>query len=128
MVYKKAGHADLMDQIVSDSQLAGEIKKHSRFGKPIPSLLFSGDVYSNFLNTASAAGYLPPFVILQKEIRLEISKAITLKELESAEFEIMNLIDAINESILKYNSICPPKMKKGKIDFDNIENQYKIWE
>jgi hypothetical protein len=128
MVYKKDGHADLKDQIASDYQLDMDIKKQLGFGKTFSSHLFSGDVYSNFLNTTRDAGYLPPFVILKKEIRQEISKAIKLKEIESAEYEIMSLIDAINKRIFKYNLICPPKMKKGKIGLDNIENQYKIWE
>ncbi|MDR7236635.1 hypothetical protein [Neobacillus drentensis] len=71
---------------------------------------------------------LPSFVILQKEIRQQISKAIKIKELGPTESEIMSLIEEINERILKYNSICPPKMKKGKIELDNIEDRYKIWE
>jgi hypothetical protein len=128
MVYKKDGLTELKDQIASVYHLDVDIKKQLGFGKTLTSHLFSGDVYSNFLNTVRDPGYLPPFVILQKEIRQEISKAIKLKEIESAESEILSLIDAINERILKYNLICPPKMKKGKIGFDNIENQYKIWE
>ncbi len=71
---------------------------------------------------------LPSFVILQTEIRQEISKAIKIKDLGPTESELMSLIDSINEKIMKYNSICPPKMKKGKIELDNIEDRYKIWE
>ena len=40
---------------------------------------------------------LPSFVILQKEIRQEISKAIKIKELGPTESELMSLIDGINE-------------------------------
>lgn len=128
MVYKKAGHADLVDQIVNATPYDEIFKKHSRLGKPLPSDLFSGEVDSIFLNTDCVTGYLPPFVILQKEIRQEISKVTKLIELEHTENEIKSLLDTINERILKFNSICPPKMKKGKIGFDNIENQYKVWE
>jgi hypothetical protein len=70
---------------------------------------------------------LPSFVILQKEIRQEISKAIKIKELEPTESDTMRLVDGINERILKYNSICPPKMKKGKIDLDNMGAGYENW-
>jgi hypothetical protein len=71
---------------------------------------------------------LPSFVNLQTEIRQEISKAIKINELGPTESEFMNLIESINEKIMKYNSICPPKMKKGKIGLDNMEDGYKIWE
>jgi hypothetical protein len=128
MVFKKDSHTDLMDQMDSDYQLNEEIKKHPRFNKPSSSQLFSGDIYTNGLNVASDTGHLPSFIILKREIRQEISKTLKLKEQAPAESEIINMIDTINERILKYNSICPPKMKKGKIDFDTIENQEKIWE
>lgn len=127
MVYKKDSHADLIGQMDSDYQLNEEINKYPRFDKPSPSQL-SGDIYSNSLNATSDTGYLPSFILLQREIRQEISKTLKFKEQAPAESEIMSMIDAINERILKYNSICPPKMKKRKIDINTIENQEKTWE
>ena len=127
MVYKKDSHADLMGQMDNDYQLNEEIKKHPSFNEPCPSQIFSGDIYSNSLNVASDTGHLPSFIILEREIKQEIFKTLKLKEQAPTESEIMKMIDAINVRILKYNSICPPKMKKGKIDFETIENQEKIW-
>ncbi|MFJ5716871.1 DUF1992 domain-containing protein [Neobacillus sp. NPDC093127] len=125
---KDNGHVNWMDQVSKDYNLDEEMKKHPGFGKPLPSRLFSGDIYSNFLNTAKEAGYLPPFVALQKEIRQEIGKALKLKEENANEPELTNLIAEINEKIKKYNSSCPPSMQRGRIGLDNIEKLYKIWE
>ncbi|WHY88730.1 DUF1992 domain-containing protein [Neobacillus novalis] len=125
---KDDGHVNWMDQVSKDYNLDEEMKKHPGFGKPLPSRLFSGDIYSNFVNTAKEAGYLPPFVALQKEIGQEIAKALKLKEENTKESELTNVISEINLKIQKYNSTCPPSMQRGRISLDNIEKLYKIWE
>lgn len=128
MSFKKDGNDQSVNQKSNDYNLDEEIKNHPGFGKPLPSHLFSGDIYANFTKTAKEAGYLPPFIELQKEIRHEIAKAMKLKGDDTKESAAKNMIDEINKKIQKYNTICPPMMQKGRINFDSIENQYINWE
>ena len=83
---------------------------------------------NNFLNIAKNAGYLPPWINLQKEIREKI--ALTLKMIEQNEIEskLKGSIGEINVKIAKYNDACPPNMQRGRISLENIANQYKLWE
>lgn len=111
-----------------DYNLDEDMKKHPGFGKPLPKHLISGDIYSNFINTARNAGYLPPFVAKQKEIRLEMAKLLDLIEKNAADSEVTSLLTDINHKIKKYNTICPPKMQRIIISLEDIEKQYKIWE
>ena len=104
-----------------------EAKKLPGFGKPLPKNLFSGDIYNNFLKTAKEAGYLPPFVALQKEIRLEMVKLLKMIETESKEEEINSLIDEMNNKIKKYNMECPKSMQKMLINLEDIELHSKVW-
>ncbi|WP_369903346.1 DnaJ family domain-containing protein [Bacillus manliponensis] len=119
---------NLIDQIIKNSNIDEEIKKNPGYGKPLPKNLFNGDVYSNFLNTAKNAGYLPAWISLQKEIREKI--ALTLKMIEKGTIEsnIKISIDEINEKIKKYNGSCPPNMQRSKVSLENIRGQYKFWE
>jgi len=128
MPLKKDGHDQSINQKSGKYNLDEEMKNHPGFGKPLPSHLFSGDIYANFTKTAKEAGYLPPFVALQKEIRDEIEKVMKLKAADRKESETKGLIDEINKKIQKYNTTCPPMMQKGRVSFKNIENQYKNWE
>ncbi|WHX98201.1 DUF1992 domain-containing protein [Neobacillus sp. DY30] len=104
-----------------------EAKKLPGFGKPLPKNLFSGDIYSNFLKTAKDAGYLPPFVALQKEIRNDMSKLLNAIEGGSTEEEINHLIDEINVKVKKYNIECPSSMQKMLVSLEDIELHTKIW-
>lgn len=104
-----------------------EAKKLPGFGKPLPKNLFSGDIYSNFLKTAKEAGYLPPFVALQKEIRDAMAKLLKLIEGGSTGIEINSLIDEINVKVKKYNMECPTSMQKMLVSLEDIELHAKIW-
>ena len=104
-----------------------EAKRLPGFGKPVPKNLFSGDIYSNFLKTAKEAGYLPPFVALQKEIRKDMAKLLTVIEAGSTEKEINHLIDEINVKVNKYNMECPRSMQKMLVSLEDIELHAKVW-
>ncbi|MCM3691339.1 DUF1992 domain-containing protein [Neobacillus niacini] len=104
-----------------------EAKKLPGFGKPLPKNLFSGDIYNNFLKTAKEAGYLPPFVAIQKEIRQEMTKLLKMIEKESKEEDITSIIDEMNVKIKKYNMECPTSMQKMLITLEDIELHAKVW-
>ena len=104
-----------------------EAKKLPGFGKPLPKNLFSGDIYNNFLKSAKEAGYLPPFVALQKEIRQEMVELLKMIESESKEEGINSLIDEMNVKIKKYNMECPTSMQKMLITLEEIEFHAKVW-
>lgn len=118
---------NLIDQIVKDSKIDEEVKKNPGFGKPFPKSFFSGDTYSNFLNIAKNAGYLPPWINLQKEIREKIALTLKMIEQNAIESKIKDFIDEINVKIAKYNDTCPPNMQRGRINLENIVSQYKFW-
>lgn len=119
---------NLIDRIIKDSNIGEDIKKNPGFGKPLQKNFFHGDVYSNFLNTAKSAGYLPHWISLQKEIREKISLTLKMIEQGTIESNIISSIDEINKEIKKYNGSCPPNMQRGKICLENIVRQYKVWE
>ncbi len=117
-----------IDQIVKDSKMDEEVRKNPGFGKPFPNSFFSGDLYSNFLNQAKNAGYLPPWINLQKEIREKVALTLKMIEQNTDESKIKDLIDDINVKIAKYNEACPPNMQRGRISLENIADKYKYWE
>lgn len=119
---------NLIDQIIKDSKMDEEVKHNPGFGKPFPNRFFSGDVYSNFLNIAKEAGYLPPWINLQKEIKEEIALTLKMMKQNAMESNIKDAMDEINVKIAKYNEACPPSMQRGKISLENIADRYKIWE
>jgi hypothetical protein len=123
-----SGNDNLIDRMIKDSKIDDEMKKNPGFGKPFPKNFFSGDTYSNFLNTAKNAGYLPPWISIQKEIREKIALTLKMIEQNAIEPKIKSSIDEINEKIVKYNGSCPPNMQRGKISLENIAEQYKVWE
>ncbi|MDQ0174773.1 DnaJ family domain-containing protein [Bacillus chungangensis] len=124
---KNNDHVDLMAQIYQDFEKNEDMKSNPGFGKPLPKNLFKGDVYQNFLNTAKNAGYLPPWIKEQKEIKEKLSALLPFIEENSAEAKIANMIAEINEKIKKYNKMCPPQMQRGMINADNVRKQYELW-
>jgi hypothetical protein len=105
-----------------------EAKKLPGFGKPLPKNLFSGDIYSNFLKTAKEAGYLPPFVVLQKQIQQDMANLLKLIDDGTTEEKINSVIDDINVKVKKYNIECPKSMQKMLISIEDIELHAKIWQ
>lgn len=86
------------------------------FGKPLPKRYVEQDIFQNFQEKAKEAGFLPPWLKLQKEI----SELIGGAETESD-------IQVINKKINKYNTICPPPMQKAHIRLSRLEAAKDIW-
>ncbi|MBS4205012.1 DnaJ family domain-containing protein [Lederbergia citrea] len=95
---------------------AGEKDNFKGKGKPISKEYLQMDTYQHFQKIAKDAGFLPPWLKLQKEI----SQLVHLCKTEQD-------VKIINEKILKHNRICPPPMQKNIIALKSLENAKKIW-
>ena len=85
-------------------------------GKPLPKRYMEMDLFQNFQEKAKEAGFLPPWLKLQKEIAMLIHAAKTERD-----------IKLINDKIKKHNIICPPPMQKSLISLDNLEEAKRVW-
>ncbi|MBU5466174.1 DUF1992 domain-containing protein [Virgibacillus sp. MSJ-26] len=85
-------------------------------GKPLNKNYMERNILQNFQEKAKEAGFLPPWLKLQKEI----SSLVHLAETESD-------IETINQKIKKYNTMCPPPMQKSPVGLDNLEKAKNIW-
>lgn len=85
-------------------------------GKPLPKDYMEKDVFQNFQKIAKDAGFLPPWLRLQKEIAALVHSAKT-----------GNDIEMVNTKIRKHNTICPPPMQKRLISLKNLEKAKRIW-
>lgn len=106
---------DLIGDILSSS---GEKDKHNEKwkGKPIPKDYLEMDTFQHFQKIAKDAGYLPPWLKLQKEISQLVCSCKTEQD-----------IKAINEKIRKYNTICPTQMQKNLITLEELDKAKGIW-
>jgi hypothetical protein len=119
-----------MGDITKGFNLDEDIKSNPGFGKPLPSRLFKGDIYSNFLNTAREQGFQPPWVTLQKEIKIQIASLLSFMETEP-EGEAKGLgkkVEEINVKIRKYNFSCPPQLQKRLVKLETLKQQAKNWD
>lgn len=85
-------------------------------GKPLAKGYLKQDVFQNFQEIAKDAGFLPPWLRLQKEIATLVHSAKTETDIE-----------AINTKIKKHNTICPAPMQKHLITLNNLEKAKNIW-
>ncbi|WP_077325515.1 DnaJ family domain-containing protein [Virgibacillus siamensis] len=85
-------------------------------GKPLPKENLQMDTFQRFQKTAKDAGFLPPWLKLQKEIASLLKTAKTEKDLED-----------INSKIKKHNRICPIPMQKNLVSFVNLEKAKDNW-
>ncbi|WP_338030837.1 DUF1992 domain-containing protein [Cytobacillus citreus] len=74
------------------------------------------DTYQHFQNIAKDAGYIPPWLKLQKEISQLVHSCKTEQD-----------IKLINQKIKKHNLICPTQMQKNLISLDELEIAKSIW-
>lgn len=118
---------DLIGEISDNHRFDDEIKRNPGYGKPLPSMA-KGDVYSNFLKTAKEAGFLPPWLKLQKEIKEQLDDVLERIEKKDLTIDHGQLIEDINKKIKKYNQACPPSLQRRLIEYQTIQQQYKIWE
>lgn len=86
------------------------------FGKPLPKKYVKQDIFQNFQEKAKEAGFLPPWLRLQKDISSLVNEAGTEADVKT-----------INKKIKKYNTMCPPPMQRMQISLEHIEDARKIW-
>lgn len=104
---------DLIGDILKDSNYD---KNFSGKGKPLSKEYLNRDVFQNFQQVARDAGYLPPWLTLQKKISKLVHNAKTTKDIE-----------IINEKIKEYNKICPNSMQRYPIRLEDLKKAKKIW-
>ncbi|WP_430786527.1 DnaJ family domain-containing protein [Virgibacillus flavescens] len=85
-------------------------------GKPLSKKYLKQDVFQNFQEIAKDAGFLPPWLRLQKEIAVLVHAAETESD-----------IDAINIMIRKHNTICPTPLQKNLLSMANLDRAKEMW-
>ena len=104
---------DLIGEILEN---AGEKADYKGKGKPLSKEYLEMDTFQNFQKIAKDAGYLPPWLQLQKEISKLVHSCQTQSD-----------IDVINEKIKKHNKSCPTQMQKNLVSLDGLEKAKQIW-
>lgn len=85
-------------------------------GKPLPTDYLKKDLLQNFQEKAKEAGFIPSWLILQKEITGLVHAAETEQD-----------ISLINQKIKTYNTMCPTPMQKLPIHLGQLEKAKKAW-
>lgn len=104
---------DLIGDMIKASDNKDEFKGN---GQPLPKNYMKKDVFQSFQEKAKDAGFLPPWLELQKEIAILVHAAKTEDDIE-----------LINTKIKKHNNICPAPMQKNLVSLINIEKAKKFW-
>lgn len=89
---------------------------HNKKGKQLPKDYLKKDILQNFQEKAKEAGFLPPWLKLQKEITSLVANAKT-------EFDI----ELINKRIKEYNKLCPTPMQKSLVYFEQLHKARESW-
>jgi len=108
-------HNDLIGDILDASGEKDNYNYEGK-GKPITKSYMKKDILQNFQEIAKDAGYLPPWLSLQREISLLVHSAEDEKD-----------VKWINKKIKKYNTMCPASMQKLPIRLSELEAAKKIW-
>lgn len=106
---------DFIGDIIKDNNYEYE-KDLPGKGKPLPKDYMQKDTFQHFQKIAKDAGFLPPWLELQKEIRALIQSAKTEKDIEK-----------INSKIKKHNRNCPSPMQKKLVSLSDLEEIKKNW-
>lgn len=104
---------DLIGDILDASE---EKDNYKGKGKPLPKAYLEMDTYQHFQKIARDAGYLPPWLQLQKEISQLVHSCKTDLDVRD-----------INEKISKYNTMCPNPMQKNLICLNKLDKAKRIW-
>lgn len=116
--------ADWMDQMVQGN-IENEDIQHL-LGKPL-NLKEPQDFEYQMTKTLKNAGYMPPWVELQHQIRDQI-KSLIDRMAVLPEDQIDEELNEINLKIRKFNQTCPtPNLQKSPIFKDSIAQQYTKW-
>lgn len=112
-----------MDERYND--LIGDMLKENNYdyekdlpgkGKPLSKEYTQKDTFQHFQKIAKDAGYLPPWLKLQKEIGALLQDA-----------KVESDIEEINLKIKEHNRICPTQMQKNLISLSNLEIVKEKW-
>ncbi len=106
---------DLIGDILKRSGLKDNYQDKGK-GEPLPREYMQMDTFQHFQKIAREAGFLPPWLELQKEISKLVNGCKTNQDVE-----------IINKKIKKYNLICPTKMQRMLISLEEIERAKKVW-
>ncbi|MCD8511346.1 MAG: DUF1992 domain-containing protein [Bacillus sp. (in: Bacteria)] len=115
---------DLIGDMLKAKEKDVLYEKPKGFGKPLSREVLEGDVLDR---TVKNAGFLPEWIKLQQEIRDQLSKVVSSMEGDILEESISQQIDEINQKVKKYNRICPTKMQKMLITWEQAAEQLKSW-
>jgi len=106
---------DLIGDMIQENDYSYE-KNLPGKGKPLTKDYMEKDTFQHFQKIAKDAGYLPPWLKLQKEISVFVQEAQTEKDIKK-----------INKQIKMHNRISPPPMQKSFISLTDLENAKKVW-
>lgn len=121
-IMKERSFHHWMDEIYSDFEKRGELKKLPGFGKPLK--VPEGDPFQSILKNAN---FLPPWLELQKEIRKSIGALIDQME-NMNKTDLERNLEEINRKIRKYNYQVPSSsLQKTIITAEDIAEQYPKW-
>ncbi len=127
LIPKKLGSANHLDDIFNDYVSKGGMDNLKGAGKPLD--VPDGDVLNSVLKTAN---YLPPWLELQKQIRIGMKDLIEQMDHHpndalTSQWETQ--IDELNSQIKKYNISVPnPLLQKGFVSIENVKTKYEQWE
>lgn len=85
-------------------------------GKPLSKDYLQMDTFQHFQKIAKDAGFLPPWLKLQKEISRLVHTCQTEKDVKE-----------INKKIKQHNKLCPLQLQKGLVSIDNLDKAKEIW-
>lgn len=117
---------DLMGDILKKHTKDGGMDNLKGHGKPIPKEYFSGDTFQHFQKIAKDAGYKPPWLKLQHEIRDEVIALSEIQKQNTAAISEGQIVQ-VNQKIAEYNKSCPSPLQKGTITVESIENAVSRW-
>ncbi|MFD1412416.1 DnaJ family domain-containing protein [Oceanobacillus jeddahense] len=106
---------DLIGDMIKENDYSYE-KDLPGKGKPLSKDYIEKDTFQHFQKIAKDAGYLPPWLKLQKEISVLMQEAQTERDIKK-----------INKQIKKHNGLCPPPLQKNFISLENLETAKKEW-
>ncbi|GIO21453.1 DnaJ family domain-containing protein [Oceanobacillus sp. J11TS1] len=106
---------DLIGDIIKGNDYSYE-KDLTGKGKPLSKDYIQKDTFQHFQKIAKDAGYLPPWLKLQKEISLLVQAAQTEGDIKK-----------INKQIKMHNRICPPPLQKGFVSLATLEAAKREW-
>lgn len=106
---------DLIGDMIKENDYSYE-KDLPGKGKPLSKDYIQKDTFQHFQKIAKDAGYLPPWLKLQKEISLLVQEAQTEGDIKK-----------INKQIKMHNRICPPPLQKKFVSLAHLEAARKEW-